>query len=64
MYQKLEFTLVCIGNGYDSVANAVILPGVTLGDFCQLDTGSVFVKSFPNHSIVTGVPAALQRKFK
>ena len=64
MYQKLEFTLVCFGNGYDNVANAEILPGVTLGDFCQVETGSVFIKPFPNHSIVTGVPAASQRKFK
>ena len=64
MHQKLEFAPVRIGNGCDIGANAVILPGVVLGDFSQVGAGAVVTKSFPDHSIVTGVPAALQRKFE
>jgi carbonic anhydrase/acetyltransferase-like protein (isoleucine patch superfamily) len=34
------------------------------GAFSQVGAGAVVTKSFPDHSIVTGVPAALQRKFE
>lgn len=64
MHQELEFKLVRIGKGCDIGANAVILPGVTLGDYCQVGAGAVVTKSFPAHSIVTGVPASLQGKFE
>ena len=40
-------------------ANACILPGVTLGDRCVVGAGSVVTKSFPDGSVVGGVPARL-----
>lgn len=38
-------------------ANAIILPGVHLGDGCIVGAGSVVRDSFPNNSIIVGVPA-------
>jgi len=38
-------------------ANAVILPGVTLGDDVIVGAGSVVTKSFPSGTVVAGVPA-------
>lgn len=64
MHQEIEFAPILIGKGCDIGANAVILPGVTLGDFCQVGAGAVVTKSFPDHSIITGVPASMQRTFK
>lgn len=40
-------------------ANAVILPGVKLGDGCVVAANSVVTKSFENFSIIGGVPAKL-----
>ena len=40
-------------------ANAVILPSVTLEDHCTIGAGSVVKDSFPNGSIIAGVPAKL-----
>lgn len=38
-------------------ANAVILPGVQLGDDVTVGAGAVVTKSFPDGSVVAGVPA-------
>jgi len=43
-------------------ANAVILPGVQLGDGCIVGAGAVVTKSFAPGSIVAGVPAILVRQ--
>lgn len=40
-------------------ANAVILPGVRLGKGCSVGAGAVVTKSFPENSIVVGVPAQI-----
>ena len=39
--------------------NTVILPGVTLGDNCIVAAGSVVKDSFPNNSVIAGVPAKM-----
>ena len=38
-------------------ANAVILPGVTIGNHCVVAAGAVVRKDVPPHSLVAGVPA-------
>ena len=38
-------------------ANAVILPGVTIGNHCVVAAGAVVTKDVPPHSLVVGVPA-------
>lgn len=37
--------------------NAVLLPGVTLGNNCVVGAGAVVTKSFPERSVLVGVPA-------
>jgi acetyltransferase-like isoleucine patch superfamily enzyme len=50
---------ICIGKKCWIGANVVILPSVTLGDDCIVGAGSVVKDSFPNRSIIAGVPAKL-----
>ena len=42
-------------------ANAVILPGVTIGNHCVVAAGAVVTKDVPPHSLVAGVPAKVIR---
>ena len=42
-------------------ANAVILPGVQLGDGVVVGAGSVVTKSFPDSCVIGGVPARVLR---
>lgn len=55
-------TPICIGKQCWIGANAVILPEVQLGDNCIVAAGSVVKDSFPNSSIIAGVPAKLIKK--
>ena len=43
-------------------ANAVILPGVTIGEHCVVAAGAVVTKNVPPHSLVAGVPAKVIKK--
>ena len=43
-------------------ANAVILPGVTIGNHCVIAAGAVVTKDVPPHSLVAGVPAKVIKK--
>ena len=40
-------------------ANAVILPGVKIGNHCVVAAGAVVTKDVPPHSLVAGVPAKI-----
>lgn len=48
---------VCIGKRCWIGANAVILPGVELGDDVIVGAGAVVTKSFPSRTVLVGVPA-------
>jgi len=50
---------VTIGNDIWIGANAVILPGVTIGDHSVVAAGAVVTKDVPPHSLVVGVPAKI-----
>ena len=43
-------------------ANAVILPGVTIGNHCVVAAGAVVTKDVPPHSLVAGVPAKVMKQ--
>jgi len=43
-------------------AKSTILDGVILGDNCVVAAGAVVTKSFPNNSIIGGVPAKILKK--
>lgn len=43
-------------------ANAVILPGVTIGKHAVVAAGSIVTKDVPPHSLVAGVPAKVIRQ--
>lgn len=50
-----------IGKGCWIGANAVLLPGVTLGERVIVGAGAVVTKSFPGHTVVVGSPARIAR---
>jgi acetyltransferase-like isoleucine patch superfamily enzyme len=52
-----EFAPVKIGNNVIIGYRAVILPGVTIGDYCTIGAGAVVTKSFPPYCVIGGVPA-------
>mgnify|MGYP001176433233 FL=1 len=55
-------TPVIIGKNCWIGANAVILPGVELGDYVIVGAGAVVTKSFPNNVVIGGVPAKIIAK--
>lgn len=52
-----EFAPVKIGNNVIIGYRAVLLPGVTIGDYCTIGAGAVVTKSFPPYCVIGGVPA-------
>ena len=59
--QPMQAGRVKIGNGCWIGAKAVILKDVELGDYCVVGAGAVVTKSFPAGSVISGVPARLQK---
>ena len=57
--QGVSTSQVVIGDDVWIGANAVILPGVTLGNHCVIAAGAVVTKDVPPHSLVAGVPAKI-----
>jgi len=49
-----------IGQGASVGAGAVILGGVTLGDFCMVGAGATVTRNVPPHALVIGSPARLR----
>jgi acetyltransferase-like isoleucine patch superfamily enzyme len=54
-----EFAPVKIGNNVIIGYRAMILPGVTIGDYCTIGAGAVVTKSFPSYCVIAGVPAKI-----
>ena len=57
--QGVSTTPVTIGDDVWIGANAVILPGVHIGNHCVVAAGAVVTKDVPAHSLVAGVPAKI-----
>ena len=57
--QGVSTTPVTIEDDIWIGANAVILPGVTIGNHSVVAAGAVVTKNVPPHSLVAGVPARI-----
>jgi len=55
--RKAEFQTTKIKKGATIGANATIVCGVTLGEYCLIGAGAVVTKSVPDYALVLGVPA-------
>jgi UDP-2-acetamido-3-amino-2,3-dideoxy-glucuronate N-acetyltransferase len=51
-----------VGNHVSIGANATILPGIVIGDYCIIGAGSVVTKSIDANTTVWGNPARPERK--
>ena len=60
--QGISTKPVVIGDDVWIGANAVILPGVTIGRHVVVAAGAVVTKDVPPHSLVAGVPAKLLKQ--
>lgn len=60
--QGVSTNQVTIGDDIWIGANAVILPGVSIGHHSVIAAGAVVTKDVPPHSLVAGVPAKIIRQ--
>ena len=60
--QGVSTTPVVIDDDVWIGANAVILPGVHIGNHCVVAAGAVVTKDAPPHSLVGGVPAKIMKQ--
>ena len=57
--QGVSTTPVILGDDIWIGANAVVLPGVSIGNHSVVAAGAVVTKDVPPHSLVAGVPAKI-----
>ena len=55
--RKDEYRKTRVGRGSSIGANATIVCGVTLGEFCFIGAGAVVTGDVPAHALMVGVPA-------
>jgi len=55
--RKEEFKITLVKKGASIGANATIVCGVTLGEYCFVGAGAVVTKNVKPYALVTGVPA-------
>lgn len=55
--RKNEFRPTLVKQGASIGANATVLCGVTLGQYCMIGAGAVVTKDVPDFALITGVPA-------
>lgn len=61
VYPKVQAPVI-IGKNTWIGASAIILPGITIGNFCVVAAGSVVTKDVPDYTVVAGVPAKIIKK--
>ena len=54
-----QITPTLIKKGASVGANATILCGITLGEYCLVGSGSVVIKDIPPHALVVGNPSRI-----
>lgn len=55
--RRAEFERTLVRRGASIGANATVLPGVVLGEYCFVAAGAVVSSDVADHSLVAGVPA-------
>jgi UDP-2-acetamido-3-amino-2,3-dideoxy-glucuronate N-acetyltransferase len=55
--RKNEYKQTLVKKGATIGANATIVCGITLGEYCLVGAGSVVTQDVPNYALVYGVPA-------
>jgi UDP-2-acetamido-3-amino-2,3-dideoxy-glucuronate N-acetyltransferase len=55
--RKSEYRETRVKKGASIGANATIVCGVTLGEYCFIGAGAVVTKDVPNYALMVGVPA-------
>ncbi|MDG1143827.1 MAG: acyltransferase [Burkholderiales bacterium] len=63
-WRQVRSSAVCIGNDVWIGANAVILPGVSLGDGVVVAAGAVVSRDVAPYTVVAGIPAREIRQVK
>lgn len=62
--QHVKTRPIVIGDNCWLAANAVILPGVELGDHVVVAAGAVVTKSVPSNCLVAGIPAKIVKNLQ
>ena len=55
--RKNEYRTTLVKSGASIGANATIVCGVTLGEYCFIGAGAVVIKDVPAYALMAGVPA-------
>ncbi|MCB0525676.1 MAG: DapH/DapD/GlmU-related protein [Saprospiraceae bacterium] len=58
--RKLEFQQTLVKKGATIGANATVICGITLGQYCLIGAGAVVTKDVPDFALITGVPGVQQ----
>lgn len=61
--RKNEYKTTLVKNGASIGANATIVCGVTLGQYCFIGAGAVITKDVPDYALVHGNPARIRGWF-
>ncbi len=62
--RKNHYAPIRIGTHVWIGSNATVLPGVSIGDWAVVAAGAVVTRDVPPHTVVTGVPARIQRRLE
>lgn len=62
-YQNIEVNPVRIGDECKIYNNAVILPGVSIGNHCVVGANSVVTHDVPDYCVVAGAPAKIVKRY-
>lgn len=62
--RKNHYAPIRIGTHVWIGSNATVLPGVSIGDWAVVAAGAVVTRDVPPYTVVTGVPARIQKRLE